>query len=48
MSVDDVGNRTTENIVLPQLVSQEVQWIELYNTTRARDNRRSLSLLYAV
>ena len=32
--VDEVGNPTTVDVILPQLVSQEVQWIELYNTAR--------------
>ena len=31
---DEAGNVVTEDVFLPQLVSQEVQWIEFYNTTR--------------
>ena len=34
-SVNEAGQPTTENVDLPQLISQEIQWIELYNTTRA-------------
>ncbi|MDE0013665.1 MAG: lamin tail domain-containing protein [Candidatus Poribacteria bacterium] len=31
--VDENGNTVQERVYLPQLLSQEVQWIELYNTT---------------
>ena len=44
-TVDSSGNLTTEDVVLPQLVSQEVQWIELYNTTN-RDITADLYLFF--
>ena len=44
-AVDSSGNLTTEDVVLPQLVSQEVQWIELYNTNN-RDITADLYLFF--